>query len=393
MTLIKQQKIRILHVLFVLDSGGIEKYLIDVLRHIDRDRFHLDFVAHVIPAASPYIEEIRSLGSQVILCPDPRQNLRHPWQYIHAFNQILRQYGPYDIIHSHTGFFDGVVLRLASKAGIPIRITHTHTDTAAIMGRGGFVRRIYYTLMKSWVNRYATVGLGMRQNLIADMFGLVRDADPRWQVIEYGIDLTAFQVQIDRTMMRNELGIPQDAFVIGHVGRFSGEKNHQFILDVAAQTIQREPKMYLLLVGDGSQRPTIEQKAVKLGLSDRVIFTGVRSDIAQLMLGAMDVFLFPSLYEALGFVRLEAQACGLPCIVSDTVPEEGDVVKSLVQRISLSQPASVWSEMILNTRHTKARITQSEALDLVKQSRFNIQNCIKNLEKLYLKQLSVYQHS
>ncbi|NMG08833.1 glycosyltransferase family 1 protein [Brasilonema sp. UFV-L1] len=378
-TFAAERSIRILHVVAGMNRGGIETWLMDILRRTDRDRFQIDFLVHTTQPCA-YDEEIRALNSQIIPCLHPSQ----PWAYASNFKRILREYGPYDIVHSHVYLFSGYVLRLAQQAGVPIRIAHIHTDISSIEAKAGLYRRVYHTLMKWLINRHATVGLGMSRKAVANLFGSVSQTDPRSQVIYYGIDKTPFQNFIDSPAVRAEFGIPADAFVIGHVGRFVKVKNHTFILDIAAEVAQREPKMRLLLVGDGPLRPEIEHKAAQMGLADRIIFAGVRSDIPRLMKGAMDVFLFPSLYEGLGNVRLEAQAAGLPCVVSDTVPNEADVVKPLVQRLSLSQPAYAWAQALLTIKKAELGITPAEALMAIAQSPFNIQNSVLSLEKIYL---------
>jgi glycosyltransferase involved in cell wall biosynthesis len=185
------------------------------------------------------------------------------------------------------------------------------------------------------------------------------------------------------------LGIPPDAFVIGHVGRFDEQKNHLFLVEIAAEVAKREPKMRLLLVGDGLLRPKIEQKIAQLGLTDRTIFAGSRHDVPRLMLSAMDVFLFPSLYEGLGLVLIEAQAAGLPCIFSDVVPEEADLVKPLIRRFSLSEPASVWADAILAERRAGAAITQEHSLAVVEKLPFNIEIGLKDLVRTYLSCVSM----
>ncbi|MUG99574.1 glycosyltransferase [Scytonema sp. UIC 10036] len=375
-------KIRILHVLGGMDRGGVETWLMEILRHIDRDRYLMDFVVHKTEPGA-YDEEVLSFGSRIVPCLYPSR----PWAYALNFQRILREFGPYDIVHSHVHHFSGYVLRLAKYAGVPIRIAHTHTDTVSSEQRGGFYRRLYFHFMKSSINRFATVGLGSSYQALAALFDSDCNCDPRWQVVNYGLDLSPFQGRIDRDLVRAELGIPADAFVIGHVGRFLAVKNHTFILDIAAEVIQQEPKMYLLLVGDGLLRPNMEQKAVQLGLGDRVIFAGLRSDIPRLMRGAMDVFLFPSLYEGLGNVRLEAQAAGLPSVISDVVPEQGDVVLPLVKRVSLSLPAFAWAEALLLHRDAVSRVSPSDALAQMANSQFNIKTAVKQLENIYLSQL------
>jgi glycosyltransferase involved in cell wall biosynthesis len=379
MRLTKQPPIRILHVVGEMVRAGTETWLMNILRHIDRDRFQMDFLVHTTQP-SPYEDEIRALGSKIIPC----LNLSRPWIYASNFRRIIREYGPYDIVHSHVHHFSGYVLRLAQEAGVPVRIAHSHTSE--LDSQAKLLRRGYLKLMKHWIPRHGTFGLATSRAAAASMFGSSWDADPYKQILHCGVDLARFHDVIDPLAVRAELNIPPDAFVVGHVGRFEQAKNHNLIVDIAAQIAKREPKMRLLLVGDGSLRSDIEQKVTTVGLSDRVIFTGVRSDVPRLMLGAMDVFLFPSLYEGLGLVLVEAQAAGLPCIFSDVVPEEADLVKPLVGRMSLSQPAFAWAEAILATSKAGSAITQAEALKLVEQSPFNIQTSAKELEKLYVEQ-------
>jgi glycosyltransferase involved in cell wall biosynthesis len=376
-----EKPVRILHVVSRMNRGGIETWLMHILRHIDRDRFQMDFLVHTTEPCA-YDDEIRALGSKIIPCLHPWQ----PWLYARNFKRILRQYGPYDIVHSHVERFSGYVLRLAQQAGVPVRIAHSHNDTSSLQAKAGWDRRLYLALTKRWIARYATLGLGCSRKAAASLFGSTWEADPRWRVLYYGIDLTP--VQIDAIATRAELGIPADAFVIGHVGRFDPQKNHKFLVDIAVEVVKQEPMARLLLVGQGSLRPEIEQKVVRIGLADRTIFAGVRPDVPRLMQSAMDVFLLPSLHEGLPLVLLEAQAAGLPCIFSNVITEEVDAVKPLVQRLSLSQPASKWAEVLLAQRNATPTISRSDAFALVEKSPFNIQTAVKQLEKIYQTQFS-----
>ncbi len=372
------RSIRVLQVVGGMNRGGIETWLMHILRHIDRDRFQMDFLVHTNEPCA-YDEEIRDLGSNIIPCLDPSR----PWLYARNFQRILHKYGPYDIVNSNVHHFSGYVLRLAQHAGVPIRIAHSHNDTSSLEAKAGWMRRFYLALMKWLITRYATTGLAASRIAAADLFGRFWETDPRWQTLYYGVDLKPFQGLVDRVNVRAEFGIPPDAFVIGHVGRFVEQKNHQFLLDIVSEIGKREPKMRLLLVGDGSLHPEIAQKVIHLDLEDRVIFAGVRPDVHRLMLGAMDVFLFPSLYEGLGLVLVEAQAAGLPCVFSDVVPEEADVAKPLVKRISLSKSASIWAEAVMAAPSLTSSITQTDALAIIKNSPFNIEINVNKLAKIY----------
>jgi len=378
MTRSENKPIRILQVVGGMNRGGVETWLMHVLRHIDRKKFQMDFLVHTTHPCA-YDDEIRALGSKVIPCLYPRQ----PWIYARNFKRILRDYGPYDVVHSHVHHYSGYILRLAHKAGVPIRIAHSHNDTSSLQAKARFSRRMYLALTKRWIYRNATRGLACSQLAAIALFGNAWRIDPRWKILYYGVDFNLFKLRIDKSAVRAEFGIPDDAFVIGQVGRFAEQKNHCFLIDIAVEIARREPKMCLLLVGDGPLRPIIEHKAAKMGLTERVVFAGLRSDVPSLMLGAMDVFLLPSLYEGLPVVGIEAQAAGLPFILSDVITKEVDVVKPLVRRLSLEQPASAWAEAILAARDSPQAITQSDALAIIEQRPFNIQRSIKELENIY----------
>lgn len=376
--LIERRPIRILHVVGGMNVAGVETTLMHMLRCIDRDRFKMDFLVHT-GRQCPYDDEIRSLGSQVIPC----LNRRQPWIYAANFRRIMQNHGPYDIIHCHVHHFDGYVLRLAEQSCIPVRIAHSRNNTSAIDGRAGLFRRWYLTLMKKWILHYATFGLASSRQAAACLFGSDWESDPRWQIFVPARDMNTFPDSVDSIAVREELGIPADALVIGHVGRFSAQKNHRFMVEIAAEVAKRESKMCFLFVGDGLLRSEIEQKVAELNLTDKVIFTGVRSDVPRLMLGAMDIFLFPSLYEGLGSVGFEAQAQGLPCVFSDALPEELDLVEPLVKRISLSKSASQWAEELLAHRKAASAITQLDALTIIQASPFNIEISVKHLTSIY----------
>jgi glycosyltransferase involved in cell wall biosynthesis len=207
--------------------------------------------------------------------------------------------------------------------------------------------------------------------------------DSRWQILYCGVDMTPFRELVDSVAIRAEFGIPADAFVVGHVGRFEKEKKHQFLIDIVAEIAQREPKMYLLLIGDGSLRSEIQQKVIQNGLANRVTFAGLRPDIPQLMLGAIDLFLLPSIYEGLGLVLIEAQAAGLPCVFSDVVPEEANAVKPLVRQVSLSKSASAWAEAVISARSAASAITQADTLAVLENSPFNIAVSVQKLTEVY----------
>jgi glycosyltransferase involved in cell wall biosynthesis len=373
--------VRILHVLGAMNWGGIETWLIHVLRHIDRQRFCMDFLVE-FAEPSPHGDEIRALGSKVIRGGAARGFWR-AWWYARNLKAILRQHGPYDVIHSHVHHASGYILRLARQGGVPVRLAHSHIETSLLRASAGLVWRRYVALMTWWISRQATVGLAASREAAVDLFGPAWHDDARWRIHHCGLDLTPFANRLDRRTVRAELGFTPDAFVVGHVGRFVPQKNHTFLVDIVSEAARRDPQVRLLLVGDGPLRPAIEQQVARAGLAPRVVFAGPRRDVPRLMLGAMDTLLFPSLFEGLGLVLVEAQAAGLRCIVASNVPEEADLVRPLVYRRCLSQSATAWADTILTIKQAGAPVSQLDALKLIERSGFNIRTEVSELERLY----------
>lgn len=231
------------------------------------------------------------------------------------------------------------------------------------------------------------MGFGCSRPAAEAMFGLNWTSDSRWRVLYYGVEVGKFRENVSRLDIRRELDLPENSWVIGHVGRFATQKNHVFLSDIAAEVAKRDPRMYLLLIGDGPLRASIQERVNRLGISPHVRFLGNRDDVPRLMTSAMDVFLLPSLYEGLPIVAIEAQAAGLPCLLADTIAEEIQIVPPLVSQLSLALPAQMWAEALLNI-HANLPTTEDKqrAYSLIEASPFSIQHCASQLESMYLRE-------
>ena len=374
------QKNRILHVIYNMEPGGIENWLMNLLRVFNRDLFQIDFLFHTTKA-STYDKEILDLGSNILRCPWPKR----PLEYSRNLKKLIKKHGPYNVIHSHVHHFSGWVLRSAHQAGIPIRIAHSHSNISTLISQSNWIRKVYYIYMKHLVKRYATVGIAASEQAAVSLFDHKWKTDQRWQVIPCGIDVDLFKEPVDQSAVRRKLGIPPESSVGGHVGRFSEEKNHLFIIDVFSEVIRKDPSVRLVLVGDGKHLPNIKKLSQKKGLNKKIIFTGSRNNVAELMLGAMDVFLFPSLWEGLGLALVEAQAAGIPCVLSEHIPCEADVLLPLINRLPLSESAGKWAETIFDIRQMKKweTISQKDSLQMVLNSSFNLDVGKLKLESIY----------
>jgi glycosyltransferase involved in cell wall biosynthesis len=370
--------IRVLQVVGGMNPGGVETWLLHVLRQIDRERIRLDFLVHTRKPCV-YDEDVRALGSAIIPCTRSSR----PLEYARNFRRIMCEHGPYDVIHSHVHHFSGYVLSLARQAGVRIRIAHSHNDTSVVEKGSTPVRRAYFALMRHWIERHATLGLAASRQAGDALFGQSWRLQPGRATLYCGVDLSRFETTYDRAAVRAELGIPADALVVGHVGRFDPQKNHTFLIDVAAEMARREPRVVLLLVGDGRLRPAIELKVKQLGLERCVVFAGLRQDVPRIMLGAIDAFLMPSSHEGLPLVLMEAQAAGLQCVISDTISDETDRVIAHIRRLSLQAPASVWADCVLSALYAGPSVPRREALAIMERSPFSVKVSIEQLETCY----------
>jgi glycosyltransferase involved in cell wall biosynthesis len=370
-----QRQLRILHALGTLDPGGVETWLLNVLRYSDPARFQFEFCTF---GSRPglFAPEVEQLGGKVLRCPKSA----NPVALGRRFRKILRQ-GNYDVVHSHVHFFSGAVLRWAKAEGVPIRIAHGHTSQDGKADT--WSRRSYRKLMRAWIGRYATRGLAVSRLAAANLFGENWQADSRVRVIYYGIDLEPFRQPLSREEVRKELGLPLESPVVGHVGRFVHPKNHAFILEIAAEILKRRPEIHFLLVGDGPLRLEIEARAKAKSLAEKIHFAGARTDVPRILRGAMDLFLFPSLYEGFGLTLLEAQAAAVRCLVSDAVPDEIVFSPESVKFLPLSAGVNQWAREVIRALDSP-RLLAGTLLERAARSQFSIQESVRNLSSIYL---------
>ena len=367
--------IKVLQFVGSMDYGGVETWLMHVWRHIDRTKFQFDF-CYTKPQPGAYAPQIEALGGRMVAC---RLNQRNPFGFARRFRALLRA-GQYSVVHSHVHHFSGFVIRLAHRAGVPMRIAHSHSTSD---GKGcGPSRILYRALMKHWIRKYATHGLAASEAAAETLFGTAWRSDARFRIMHCGIDLGPLRQEVSREEVRRELGIPLDARVVGHVGSFRPPKNHAFLLEIAAEVVKLRAEVRFLLLGDGPLRPQMEAMARDLGIEKNVIFAGARSDVPRLMLGAMDLFVFPSLWEGLGIVLVEAQAAGLRCVCSDAVPPEAAVVPDVVRYVRLSAGAGEWAAVVLRTLEY-GRLREAGALEVIAKGDFNVQKSCQDLIGLY----------
>ena len=295
-------------------------------------------------------------------------------KYIQALDQFFAAHAHYRIVHAHMDKMSGFVLRAAKKAGIPIRIAHSHNTSS----EGDLAAKAYKWMAGTYIASCATHFLACSTKAAQWLFA---SKGSRAVVIKNGIETEQFAYSPAlRSQVRQELHLADDAYVIGHVGRFFHQKNHAFLLELFARLHQERPEAVLVLAGDGPLREEMEKKVENLHLKKKVKFLGVRSDISRLLQG-FDMFVFPSLHEGLPVTLVEAQGAGLPCLISDTITPEVDLGIQLVDRLPLNDQMA-WINQI---KRIMARSESREipALALSNQG-YDIRNTAAWTEGFYL---------
>jgi len=366
-----QPPIKILHVLPSMQRRGIQTWLMTLLQGMDRRRFQMDIFVFR-PRQEMLETEAAKLGAKLFHftsfygLPNGAE-----------FKRVLLENGPYDVIHCHVAWCC-FSLKWGLDLKVPVRIFHRRTSNELWVW-GKMVQAGLLPLGHKMIKRYSTHLLA-----VSESTALSRE----WTRIYSGIDLNPFSATgAYRMRIRNEFGISESAFVLGHVGRYVKPKNHFFILEIFSEMKKLEPNSHLLLAGDGPSRYEFQRKVAHLGLQNSVSCVGERADIAHL-LGSMDVFILPSLWEGLPLAVLEAQAAGLPMVIADTITEEVDIVSPLIHRLSIEQPAINWAKLALGiTRSVK--ISREDALEKMEHSPFNFEATKVRFENFY--QTSLYE--
>jgi glycosyltransferase involved in cell wall biosynthesis len=370
--------VRVLHSVGHLLRGGIEKWLFQTLPTQRPQCEHHILVRTAEEEA--FTSAFREAGIPILVC----SHFSNPIRYARDFNRLVKEHGPYDILHVHGSSFSGLLtLALARAAGIRRAIVHSHNDVRPLLTDRGHLYRAYVTGVLKAYRAFADFGFATSILAAESMFGLQWKRDKRWELLYCGVDCKPFAKPKDLAM-RAGLGIAEDAFVIGHVGRFHEQKNHDFLVEVVQAAVAMSPRVHCLLVGDGPLRQEVTAEIHRRGLQNRFTFVADTAAVSDYMTSVMDCFLFPSRYEGLGLVVVEAQAAGLPCLISDRVPSEAIVDASMVRALPLERSPAEWAQATLDLRNLQRESHDSVALARVEESRFNLNHCISALQARYL---------
>lgn len=362
---------KILQIGFGNNPGGVEAFVMNYYRELSRAEIQFDFLCMYGKPA--YAEEIRSRGGKLFYVPNIKRNY---FGYVKSVKNILMR-GNYDAVHVNMLSAANITpLRLAKKYSSAKVIAHSHNSSVP-----GLIRSLMDKMNRPNVGKYADVKLACGEKAGRWMFGNQAFDAGEVRIIRNAIDVEKYLFSaVKREQLRKALGL-EDKFVIGHVGRFETQKNHDALIDIFIEVLKRIPEAQLCLIGDGVLKSHIEEKVQQAGIGENVFFAGVREDVAN-MLSAMDLFLFPSLFEGLPFTLVEAQTNGLPCVISDTITEEVVINKNTVKKVPLEAGPDIWANAVELFRNKQRRHTELVKKEM-EAAHFDIKKEADRLRRLY----------
>ena len=369
-----EKQVRVLHVLGTTNLGGAESRIMDLYRHIDREKIQFDFLIHTTKEGF-FDQEIKQLGGKIYYLPSFR--VYNYFAYKKACREFFAAHREFQAVQGHMTSTASIYLPIAKKAGVPMTIAHARSAGVDKGMKGWITKLLRKNLYRKCDYMFSCSDLASRA-----VFGDKQYEAGKVVFVPNAVDTKDFAPdEYMREKIRREYGL-ENSFVIGHVGRFHYAKNHEFILDIFAEVLKQNKQAKLFLLGDGPRRQEMEEKAAELGIKERVIFAGNQNPVAPYY-QAMDVFLFPSRFEGMPGTVVEAQAAGLPCLIADTITTQVKVTE-LVTFLSLEQSAKLWAEQ-LNRIAAEQKIQKNAETEIdLSKTNYDVNYQVKQYEQFYL---------
>lgn len=368
---VTMEPLRVLMLFTNMNRGGAESMVMSYFRHINRSKVVFDFLVHRKERGA-YEDEIESLGGHIY-----RMRPFHPLSF-HQYKKDIRlffdEHPEFKVVHGHCSELGYFVYQEANRRHLPVIIAHAHNAHALFDLKWPF-----RTWFKHRMRRYLTHGFTCGEDASRWLFGNKLAASAILQRNAIDTQLYHYHEE-NRQELRERIGIEDETLLIGHVGRFNRQKNHDFIVKVFSEVVKQYPNTRLLLVGQGELESQVREQVERLGLSEQVIFAGIRGDVPQL-LQAMDVMLFPSFMEGLSLSMVEAQCAGLPILASDTIPSEV-AMTDLVTFKSLSESPCDWAVALLEI--CQRSISREQYSEQIASAGYDIRANARWLQEFYL---------
>ncbi len=368
---VNEQGMKVAHVLNRFEPGGVEKWLVDLVRAnvATGTPMQLDFILHSNQPGF-FDADVEDCGGNLIRIELNRANpIAYAWRLFRALRTSR-----YDVVHTHVHHFSGWVALVAFLAGVPVRVAHSHADSSKNSGEGSVLRRLYRTLCSWLIQVFSTRQIAVSEPAALDLF---RHPD-KAVIMTCGLMFASPRSKADGTALTPE----ERRFRLLHVGRFTDEKNHEFLVELCCALRDRELDFILYLVGDGPLKTVFEERFARLGLQQHVCFLGKRKDVHEIMASAFEAFVFPSRSEGLGLAVIEAQFFGLKTLASNAVPSAVEV-SDYIEFLPIEQGSiATWADAVEAAKQPHESQRQ-RCVERVLASELNIYNNLNGLIELY----------
>lgn len=366
------KKVKVLHIVKVLNRGGAETMIMNIFRNIDKNKIQFDFLC-LSEKIGDYEKEILELGGNIYKLPDPKEQGR--FKGLKEVYKLMKK-NKYDVVHSHIMFYNGFINLIAFFAGIKKRISHSHNS--ADLKKETILRKLYMHISRFMINTFSNVKIACGKDAGEYLYGKRR----KYIIINNAIDLEKYinVIEEDKNNLMKELNIKENELIIGNVGRFDRVKNQEFLIELAKELVkQNKCNFKIILVGQGERFDFIRNKIIDENLEKYFIMTGLRKDI-PIFMNIFDVFIMPSLHEGFPLVVVEALAGDNICFLSNNIPIETNIIDSRVHFFNLKDNKSDLINDIYNELENKKYINLEE--ELTKKG-FSIKNMVKQISQIY----------
>lgn len=367
---------RVLEVVYEFDYGGIRAFIMNYLKYLDKDKFHVDIYAFGC-SGSPFVKQVEDLGARIFF--EPENNVRKIGKFVGQLKTFMKKNGPYDVVHANNNLISAWVLLAAKLSGVPIRLSHSHSTGHF---SGSFVQKAYCYFRRFMIDCFATEKLACGKLAGEAMYG----KHSKFEIIANGISMERFMHCDEKRIeeLRHKLNIPKGAKLYANVTRMDSGKNHIFAVEVFREIHKIEPSAIFLYGGvTPNMLSTVDEVRAKIdeyGLTDFCRYTGPIMDVEQLY-HMTDLWIYCSKYEGLPFGPIELQAASIPLLASDVITKEIDLGLGLVHFLSLNDSPKEWAELAVKIK--KEKIQERDILEVFRKYNFDILQGVKKLESIY----------
>ena len=372
-----KEKVRVLEIMHGLAPGGIESFVLNMYENIDKSDLDIRFA--IACHGKQYHEERLLNNDGIIYRTNDLNGVKNIIIHFFRLIKLLKKEGPFDVVHSHIDFFNGINMLAAFIAGVPVRVSHSHNTNSAHTQdeKPSIWIRVYRKIMRMLVNTFSTNRLGCCLEANLYLYGPKLGNYENSTVIYNGVNIQRFSNK-DRIDIE-DLNIDDKKLNFITIGRICEQKNSKFIVEIMKELSNIRNDIHLYWVGQGPQKQEIESLIRVYNLEKNITLLGVRKDIPEL-LNSTDYMIFPSKWEGLPVTLVESQVANVPCFISDKITEEADL--GLCTIISLEKNAHQWASEI--NRHINEK-SYNNKIDYNKYNKFNIKEVVKEIEEIYVK--------